>query len=122
MPNPTRGQMHQSRPLQDMTVGNQQDDDNFLLRQMGPFQNVDHKKDDYYVYDDGDWNRMEMQPRGPSEESHGSGWRLSTDSYACERYACHKDWDWSDADDADEAISDTDEQAKLYLGNQGRNG
>ena len=70
-----------------------------------------------HVFNAGDWNRMEMQPRGPSEESHGGGWRLSTDSYRCDRYALHKDWDYSDADNADVAVADTDEQAKLYLAN-----
>lgn len=119
MPNPTRGQMHQSRPLTELTVGNQQDDENFILRQLGPFMPVEHKKDDYYVYDDGDWNRMEMQPRGPSQESEGTGWRLSTESFSADRYACHKDFDWTDEDDADDAL-DTDSDASDFMSNQGR--
>lgn len=122
MPLPTNTMMHQNRPLETMTIAVMQQDSSFILMQSteGSVEEVEHKSDTYYVFDEGDWNRMEMQPRGPSEESHGSGWRLSTDSYKCERYACHKDWDMSDADNADVAIADTDEQAKLYLGNQAR--
>ena len=122
MPLPTNTMMHQDAPLQTMTINVMQEDDAFILMKSteGSVEEVDHKSNTYYVFDDGDWNRMEMQPRGPSEESHGSGWRLSTDSYSCSRYACHKDWDISDAANADEAVADVDAQAELYLANQGR--
>lgn len=120
MPNPTASQMHQNAPLQDMTVGNTQDDISFILRQCGPFQPVKQKSNTYYIYDDGDWNRMEMQPRGSSQESAGGGWRLSTSNYDCPRWAVHKDFDWSDVATADEAVADTDSDAADYLSNQGR--
>jgi hypothetical protein len=120
MPNPTSAQMHQNAPLQDMTVGNTQEETNFVLRQCGPFQPVDQKSNTYYVFDDGDWNRMEMAPRGPSQESNGGGWRLSTDNYRCDRWAVHKDFDWDDEANADVAVAETDSDAAEFLANQAR--
>jgi hypothetical protein len=122
MPLPTNSMMHQNRPLETMTIATMQEDASFILMSAsgGALEEVEHKSDTYYIFNAGDWNRMEMQPRGPSQESEGGGWRLSTDSFQCDRRALHKDWDYSDSDNADVAIADTDEQAKLYLANQGR--
>jgi hypothetical protein len=111
--------MHQNRPLQDLTVGVTQDKDNFILGQSGPFVDVDQQSNTYYVFDSGDWHRIEMKERGPSEESAGGGWRLSTDSYNCLRQAVHKDFDLSQVASADEAVADVDMQASEWLGNQG---
>lgn len=122
MPLPTASMMHQNRPLENLTIAVMQEDNAFILMQTlgGSVEEVDQRSNTYYVFNEGDWNRMEMKPRGSSQESEGAGWRLSTDSYSCDRYAVHKDFDYADTANADVAVADTDAQAKLYLANQGR--
>lgn len=119
MPNPTMNDLHLSSALRDMSVGHQQADTNFVLAQSGPFQPVDKVTDYYHVYDEGDWNRMEMQPRADSAESEGSGWRLSSSSYDCTRWAVHKDFDWRQRGSTDEVI-DMDSDAAEWTANQAR--
>lgn len=114
---PASNQLRVSKPLQDFTVGLMQEDTSFILRQAATFLPVQNREDKYFVYDAGNWNRREMQLRGPSEQSSGSGWTLSTDSYKCERFAVHKDFEWDDADDADPAI-DLEPDAAEWAANQ----
>lgn len=45
----------------------------------------------YYIFDKATLNADEMKPRPNGEESAGSGFKLSQDSYHCEVYALHKD-------------------------------
>lgn len=120
MPFPTSNAMHQSQPLTDDSVLAMQEDSKFILRQLGPFVSVKQQKNTYYVYDQGDWNRMEIARRGSSEESAGSGWRLSTGNYSCDRWAVHKDTDLTEAANADQAVADTDGDAIDFLAGQGR--
>lgn len=116
---PTSNQLRQNTPLTDFTVGLMQDDANFILRQSGAPLVVTRPEDTYYTYPAGDWNRREMRLRGPSQESAGSGWTLSTDSYKCERFAVHKDFDITDASSTDPAI-DLDMDAAAWIENQVR--
>jgi hypothetical protein len=103
--------------LANFTIVAANEDKEFIARQVGNFVPVDHKKDTYYEYGKSAWNRLEMAPRGPSEESHGAGWTLSTGSYDCERWAVHKDFDWSDEADTDDAL-DLDLDAAAWGENQ----
>jgi hypothetical protein len=100
-----------------MSVLAMQEADNFVLGAMAPFLPVDKQVDEYYVYDQGDWNRIEMAPRGSSERSRQAGWRLSTTAYSCKREAVSVGFDWSDDANADEVIN-TDLDASEYLANQ----
>lgn len=119
MPSPTRAQSHLSAPLQDLTIATMQEDKAFVAMQAATMVEVEHRTDKYYTYDKGAFNRLEMTPRGVAEESNGSGWTLSNDSYDCKKYSVHKDLDWDDVDDTDEAI-DQDADAAEWLANQGR--
>lgn len=119
MPQPTSSSLQQSVPLLNFTLATIQDDANFIVRQATkPFE-VDDQAGTYYTYDTGNYNRIEMGPRGSSSESRGSGWTLSTDTYSCKREAVHKDVDWADAANADQQV-DPDMDAVEWLANQAR--
>lgn len=119
MPSPTRSDMHVDTPLTNFTLASESLQKDFVLFEAAPVLPVDKQTDKYYVYDVGAWNRSEMQPRGSSEESHGSGWSLSTTTYDAKRYAVHKDFDWSDKANADSVLS-LDQDAADWLANQAR--
>jgi hypothetical protein len=111
--------MHISRPLQNLTIAAMSDAKDFHLFDVAPALEVDAQIDKYFEYDTGAWNRIEMSPRGSSEQSARSGWDLSTSEYNCQREAVAKETDWSDAAQADAAIN-TDQDAADYLANQAR--
>jgi hypothetical protein len=119
MPNPTRRDMHVATPLQNLTIAAMNKDDDFILEEACPFMNVDKQTDRYYIYGVGDWNRIEMQPRGPSERSHGAGWSVSNTTYECTREAVHSSYDWSDKAEADDAF-DLDTDHSVYLAQQSK--
>lgn len=105
-----------SRPLADFTLAALQSQEDFILGQ-GPIQVVDPREGRYFTYDTGAWNRDEMQPRGPGEESTGGGWTISTDTYFPKKYASHIDNNWDDIAESEEAI-DLEEDASDWLANQ----
>jgi len=114
---PTRSDLHQNVPLQDLTVMTVQDESDFVLNATDGFVDVDHRSDSYYVYPSGSWNKNYMRARGTSDESAGATYELSTDTYSCGRDAVHIDFDWDDAADADEQV-DPNEDAARFLANQ----
>lgn len=117
MPDPTRNDLNpDSQLLSDFTVAAIQDAEDFVLNK-GPVEEVERREGKYFTYTTGDWNRAEMQPRGPSEESAGSGWKVSTDTYYCERFAVHKDNEWLDEDDAPPSV-DLRQDSIDWLANQ----
>ena len=105
-----------SRPLTDFTVAAIQEVDDFILGK-GPIKEVDFRKGSYFTYDTGAWNRDEMKPRGPGEESKGGGWTISNDTYFPQKFGVHIDNNWDDIGDAEEAI-DLEEDASEWLANQ----
>lgn len=119
MPNPDRRSAYVATPVADFTIANLQESSEFNCLKVAPVLPVDQQEGKYFVYDSGDLNRYEMSPRGSSEESAGSGWRLSNGSYACENYAVHKDFDWSDVSTYDKAIEPA-QDAAAYLALQAK--
>lgn len=121
MPLPTRNEM---RPvdtlLTNFTVATTQEDASFVYRQLQKPTPVKARTGKYYTFDAGDWNRIEMERRSTGEQSAGSGWTLSTDSYTCDTFAVHKDVDWDDADELDgyEMQVDPRKDAAPWLANQ----
>lgn len=119
MPNPTRRDMHVSAPLANLTIAAMNEDSDFVLKEACSFQQVEKQTNKYFVYGVGDWNRIEMQPRGSSQRSEKGGWSLSTTEYNCRRESLSVPEDWYDVDEADEAI-DADMDAADYLANQAK--
>ena len=119
MAQPNRSSLHLSVPLTNLTVAVMQDDKDFVADAGAPVVDVDHRTDKYYTYPVGAWHRLEMSPRGQNEESNGSGWDVSSDSYDCRKFSVHKDVSFDDEDDADAQV-DPVEDASLWLANQVR--
>jgi len=91
MPQPTLYQTHIDAPLTNISVAYMQSVDNFVASKVFPIVPVDKKSNKFFVYTKNDWFRDEAQRRADGTESAGSGYNLSTDSYACDVWAFHKD-------------------------------
>jgi len=122
MGQPTSSDVHVDAILTGMSKGYFQPGSNFLGTQAFGVIPVEKKSDKYYVYQKDSFLRDEMKLRGPSAESAGSGYGLSTDNYSCERYALHKDIDDQDRKNSDvpldpdaDAVEFLSQKAKLNL-------
>lgn len=91
MPQPTLSQVHIDGPLTNISVAYIQSQDNFIANKVFPVVPVDKKSDKFFVYTKNDWFRDEAQRRADATESAGSGYNLTTDSYAADVWAFHKD-------------------------------
>ncbi len=91
MPQPTSAQMHVDAILTNMSVAYIQDESAFIATKVFPIVPVEKETDKYFVFRKEDWFRDDAQRRGDAEESAGGGYSLSTDSYACDLWAFHKD-------------------------------
>ena len=91
MPQPTLYQTHIDAPLTNISVAYMQSVDNFIASKVFPIVPVDKKSNKFFIYTKNDWFRDEAQRRADGTESAGSGYNLSTDSYAADVWAFHKD-------------------------------
>jgi hypothetical protein len=91
MPQPTVYDVHVDRPLTNISLAYIQDQDHFVGQKIFPVMNVAKKSDSYFSYTQADWFRDEAQRRADTAESAGSGYNLTTDTYACDVFAIHKD-------------------------------
>lgn len=89
--NPTPSQVHTSSILTNLSVKFMQDSANFVADKIFPAVGVQKQFDKYYTYDRDDLRRNLAQLRAPATESAGGGYKISTDTYACDVYAWHKD-------------------------------
>lgn len=91
MSQPTRTVVHIDKPLTNMSIAYKQDQTAFIADKVFPDIEVDKQSDKYFVFDRGAFFRDDAKLRGSNEESVGSGYSLSNDSYFCDVYALHKD-------------------------------
>ena len=91
MPNPLAQSVHVDQALTGMSVAYIQAATNFAARRMFPVMPVQHRSDKYFVYNQGDFLRDDVQVRAAGAESAGTGYRLTTATYTAERYALHQD-------------------------------
>lgn len=91
MPQPTNNQVHIDALLTTISTAYIQGSDAFIASKVFPIVPVEKKSDLYFTYTKADWFRDEAKARADGEESVGSGYGLSTDSYNCITYAFHKD-------------------------------
>ncbi len=105
MPNPTRSQVHMDMPLTNISIAYRQDANNFIADKVFPIVPVAKQGNKYFTYDIGDFYRTDAQRRAPGTESAGSGWRMSSDTYFCDKWAVHKDITDDDRANADAPIN-----------------
>ena len=117
MPNPTAGDSHIDAIMTRISVSYAQQASNFVARRVFPVVPVQRKSDKYFVFDRNDFLRDEMRPRVHGEESVGSGYRLSTDSYDTEIEALHKDVGYDVAANTDAPLN-AERNATVYLTQQ----
>ena len=117
MPNPTPSDLHVSRPLTNVSVAYMQEASAFIASNAFPSVPVAKKADQYYVWDRGDWNRVQARERAPGTESAGGGWRVSTDAYLAIKYAFHQDISDDDYANADSEFG-LDSAASEYCSHQ----
>ena len=91
MPQPTRSDVHVDAILTNMSVAYMQESYAFIAANAFPTVPVNKQSDKYFVYDQSSFFRDSAQPRADGTESAGSGYGLSTASYATQVYALHKD-------------------------------
>ena len=91
MPQPTRSDVHVDAILTNMSVAYMQEAYAFIAANAFPTVPVNKQSDKYFVYDQSSFFRDSAQPRADGTESAGSGYGLSTASYATQVFALHKD-------------------------------
>ena len=91
MPNPTSTDVHVDAILTQMSVAYMQEAFAFVASRAFPQVSVAKQSDKYFVYDQADFFRDQVQRRADGTQSAGTGYSLSTASYSAEVYALHKD-------------------------------
>jgi hypothetical protein len=118
MPNPTAGDLHVSAPLTDLSVAYSNELTASVHDRMFPVVPVTKQADKYFLYDRQDFFRADAQRRAPGAEAAVSGWRVSKDSYFCDRFALAHDISDPERANADPAVSNLDADATRYLTEQ----
>lgn len=101
MPQPTASSVHIDVALTNFSLAYMVEPNNYLGTRPFPVIPVEKKTDKYWIWNKNDWLRIQMQRRGPAQESAGSGFTLTTGTYSCDVFALHKDLDHITAANAD---------------------
>ena len=104
MSQPNRTQTHIDRPLTDMSIGFLQNPGDFIARRVLPIKTVAKQSDRFFKFVAADFARDDAQLRQAGEESNGSGFTLSNDTYFAEKYALHVDLSYDELVNQDEAV------------------
>lgn len=91
MAQPTQTSVHIDAILTNISVAYMQQANNFVATKVFPLVPVDKQSNKFFKYTKNDWFRDEAQVRADATESAGGGYNLSTDSYAAQVWAFHKD-------------------------------
>lgn len=115
MPQPTGGDIYVSRPLTNISVAYINDQTDFIASRVFPPVPVDHQYGQYYKYNKGDWFRTVAEKRAPRTESAGTGWNITTDTYAADVNAVHVDVSDQDRANQDSPIIELDRDATVFV-------
>jgi len=118
MPNPTYSDLHVSAALTNLSVAYSNEDNASVHDKVFPVIPVQKQADKYYVFSKSDWMRTDAERRAPGAEIATSGWRVSTDTYFCERYGLGHDISDPERANADPAVADLDGDTVRYLTEQ----
>ena len=91
MPQPTSQDVHVDAILTNMSIAYMQEAYAFVAARAFPTVNVLKQTDKYFTYSQADFFRDQVQRRADGTESAGTGYSLSTATYACDVFALHKD-------------------------------
>lgn len=116
MPQPTPRDVHIDAALTNISVAYVQSEANFIADKVFPVVPVNKQSDKYFKYAKGNFFRDEAQRRAPATESAGSGIKLGTDTYFCDKWAFHKDVDDDTVANSDAGI-DPFRDATIFVQN-----
>ena len=114
MSQPAQSTTHIDAPLSNISIAYMQNAENFIASKVFPDVNVDKRSNKYFVFDRTTFMRDAMEKRGAGEQSAGSGYTLSNDSYYCDVWALHKDIADIDRAQTDSPL-DQDRNAAMFL-------
>ena len=114
MPNPTISDLHVNAALTDLSVAYAQEMRGVHDR-VFPVVPVQKRSDTYYVYDKQSFLRSDARKRAPGAEAAVSGWKISTDTYTCDRYALAHDIADPDRANADPAVQNLDADGTRFV-------
>jgi hypothetical protein len=114
MPQPSSSDVHVNVPLTNVSIAWLQDQSNFIADTVFPVVPVNHKSDQYWIYDRFNWFKAKAELRAPATESAGDGWTLSRATYVADVYAIHKDVDDQIRANSDSAF-DMDRDATEFV-------
>lgn len=117
MAQPTTAQIHLDAALTNISVAYSQKADSFIASKVFPDVNVSKQSDKYFTYPKAAFQKDSMRKRAGGEESAGSGYQVSTDSYYCDVWALHKDISVFDRANTDSPL-DADKDAVEFLTQQ----
>ena len=110
---PSRGDIHVSRPLTNLSIAYMQDTMDFVAMRTFRERPVQKQADLYYKYSAGQFNRDGMEKRAPGTETAGIGHVMSTEPYFCHVWGLHEDITEQDRANADEGIMLDQEATEL---------
>jgi len=114
VPQPTVQQVHVNRPLTNISVAYIQDQNDFIASKVFPIVPVDKKSDMYFTYSQNDFMRDEAAKRADGDESVGSGYGLSEQTYNADVWSFHKDVGNQVRENSDQPL-DPDRDATTYV-------
>lgn len=114
MPQPDRSSLHIDAVSTSMSIAYMQAQENFIATKAAPVIPTDKQTNKYFKFDKDAWFRDEAQPRKSAQETAGSGFTLSTDSYSCDVFGFHKDVDDLDRMNQDNPL-DIDQAAVEFV-------
>ena len=115
MSNPTGTMVYNSeKRLANIIIADMQDLDMFVSHRVFPQVPVEQEKGSYNIIDRADWFKDGAQLRAKGDKVAKGDYKMSTGSYACERYDFGKDLFWADRKNQDKPI-DLDKQALQFL-------
>lgn len=87
MARPDLVDVHADQPLTDFSSAAFQDEGAFAWRDFAPIKPTDKQSNTYVVFDRGDFFRSEARQRAPGTKVALRDYKLSRDTYLCDRYA-----------------------------------
>ena len=115
MPEPTISQIHVDSALTDFSYALFQKPESYVASSVFPVQNVARRSNKYFTYTTADLLRSDAKKRAPASESAVRTYKLSTDSYHCERYSIAVDVAEEETANADPALDPEEDAARVAL-------
>src|SRR5258705_13678607 len=114
MPQPSRTDVHIDVALTALSTAYVQSQDNFVATKVFPIVPVEKQTNKYFTFTKDAWFRDDAQVRKSGEETAGSGFPISTDSYICDVFGIHKDIDDLDKGNVDNPL-DLEQAAARFV-------